>query len=418
MTIDFSNAFVQSELPNDKPVWMHVPHGYVSTKGCDYCLQLVKSLYRLKISPLLWFNHSTEAFKKLRLMQSKHDPCLWYGNDIMLVQYVDNCSISVPTQEQIDKFVNDLRELNFELTQEESFEEFLGIKFEMLKDGSIKCTQKALIKKTLKAAGMENCNSNLVPAAQAMLGADKDGPPMEDKWNYQGICGMLLYLSTDTRHGIKFAVSQVCRFGNDPKKSHATAVKTILCYLKKPCDEGIIVKPSSKQLNLDLYVNANFCSLFSREDPRDANGVRSHTGYIATLCGWPIIWKSLLQTHLSQSTLKAKYSTLSSALRTFLPLKQLIKEMIKKTKCKMLEDARVNATVFKDNQSTYFLVTNQHIMSHTKYLLAKWHWFWDAYNWSKFSIVKCPTDQQHSDYLTKAQPKVVFEQNRRAVQGW
>jgi len=417
-TIDFSNAFVQSELPKDEPVWMHVPRGYVSTKGRDYCLRLVKSLYGLSVAPLLWFNHSTAAFKKLGLVQSQHDPCLWYGNDIMLVQYVDDCGISAPTQERIDKFVNDLRELNFELTQEESFEEFLGIKFETLKDGSIKCTQKGLIKKTLEAAGMENCNPNSVPAAQAALGADKDGPPMEDKWNYRGICGMLLYLSTNTRPDITFAVSQVCRFGNDPKKSHATAVKTILRYLKKTCNEGIIVRPSTQRLNLDLYVDADFCGLFGREDPRDANSVRSRTGYIAMLCGWPIIWKSSLQTHLSQSTLEAEYSALSSALRTFLPLKQLVEEMIKKTKCKMLEGARVHATVFEDNQSTYFLATNQRITSRTKYLLAKWHWFWDAYNRSEFSIVKCPTDQQHSDYLTKAQPKTVFEQNRRAVQGW
>jgi len=84
----------------------------------------------------------------------------------------------------------------------------------------------------------------------------------------------------------------------------------------------------------------------------------------------------------------------------------------------MLANLRVYATVFKDNQSTCFLATNQCITSRTKYLLAKWHWFWDCYNQGKFTIVKCPTDQQYSDYLTKAQPKAVFEQNRQAVQGW
>ena len=92
--------------------------------------------------------------------------------------------------------------------------------------------------------------------------------------------------------------------------------------------------------------------------------------------------------------------------------------MIRKTKSRMLANARVHATVFKDNQSAYFLATNQQITSQTKYLLAKWHWFWDCYNHGEFSIVKCPTDQQLSDYLTKSQPKAIFEQNRKAVQGW
>ena len=136
------------------------------------------------------------------------------------------------------------------------------------------------------------------------------------------------------------------------------------------------------------------------------------------LSGWPLIWKSALQTHLSQSTLETEYSTLSSSLRVFLPLKRLIKEMIDTTKCKALENTRIHATVFEDNQSAYFLATNQRITSRTKYLLAKWHWFWDQYNQGEFSIVKCPTDQQFADYLTKALPKIVFQRNQLLVQGW
>ncbi len=92
--------------------------------------------------------------------------------------------------------------------------------------------------------------------------------------------------------------------------------------------------------------------------------------------------------------------------------------MISKTKCKPLENTQLHATMFEDNQSTYFLATNQRITKRTKYLLTKWHWFWDAYNRSEFAIVKCPTNEQYSNYLTKAQPRVVFKRNRLAVQGW
>ena len=417
-TIDFSNAFVQSNLPNDMPVWMHVPRGYTSTNGPNHCLKLIKSLYGLRAAPKLWFEHSTDAFKKLGLNQSKFDPCLWYGTDIMVVQYVDDCGIAAPNQERINQFVSDLKGLNFELTQEGSFEEFLGIKFEKLPDGTIECTQQGLIKKTLEAAGMENCNPNSVPATQATLGADKDGESMTESWNYRGICGMLLYLSTNTRPDIAFAVSQVCRFGNDPKKTHATAVKTILRYLKKTLTKGMIIDPNNSELHLKLYVDADFCGLFGKEDPRDPNSVRSRTGYIVSLCGWPIIWKSQLQSHLSQSTLEAEYSSLSSALRVFLPLKDLINEVIIKINSPRLIDSQLHATAFEDNQSAYFLATNQRITSRTKYLLAKWHWFWDQYNQGMFTIVKCPTDKQLADYLTKPLPKVLFESNRKGIQGW
>ena len=53
--------------------------------------------------------------------------------------------------------------------------------------------------KTLEAAKMTDCNPNAVPAAHAQLGVDKDGAPMKDTWNYRRICGMLLYLSTNTK---------------------------------------------------------------------------------------------------------------------------------------------------------------------------------------------------------------------------
>ncbi|MGB0808420.1 MAG: reverse transcriptase domain-containing protein, partial [bacterium] len=417
-SIDFSSAFVQSDLPKETPVWLHIPRGYKSSLSDAHCLRLKKSLYGLREAPKLWLDYSTDAFKKLGLKQSAFDPCLWYGKDIMLVQYVDDCGIAAPNQARIDKFVNDLRKLGFELTQEESFAEFLGIKFEQKPDGSIECTQRGLIKKILEAAGMTDCNPNSTPASQTPLGTDKDGEPMKESWNYRGICGMLLYLSTNTRVDIAFAVSQVCRFGHDPKKSHATAVKTILRYLKKTADKGMIIRPMDAKLHLNLYVDSDFCGLFGREDPRDPNSVRSRTGYVIILCGWPIIWKSQLQSHLSQSTLEAEYSALSSSLRVFLPLKNLVLEMIDKISAPKLMDTKLHATVFEDNQSTYYLATNQKITSRTKYLLAKWHWFWAEYNKRAFTIVKCPTDKQLADFLTKSQPRNTFEANRKDVIGW
>ena len=62
------------------------------------CLRLVNSLYGHKRAPLLWFN-SSAAFKHLGLRQFEFDECLWYGKDIMIVQYGNDCGISAPTQE-------------------------------------------------------------------------------------------------------------------------------------------------------------------------------------------------------------------------------------------------------------------------------------------------------------------------------
>jgi hypothetical protein len=65
LSIDFSNAFVQSPLPKEDPVWMHVPRGYSCSQGKEYVLKLEKSLYGLAVAPLHFFQYTSKAFKKL-----------------------------------------------------------------------------------------------------------------------------------------------------------------------------------------------------------------------------------------------------------------------------------------------------------------------------------------------------------------
>ena len=240
---------------------------------------------------------------------------------------------------------------------------------------------------------------------------------MTDDWNYRAIIGMLLYLSTNTRIDISFAVSQVARHSNNPKKSHATAVKTILRYLKKTKDQGMIIKPC-KEPRLDLYVDADFAGLFGQENDRNPDSVRSRTGYVISLYNCPLLWKSQLQTCLSQSTLEAEYFALSSSLKVLLPLKRLIEELMSHLHNDRAITPTVRATVFEDNQGAYLLATNQKITNRTKYFLCKWHWFWEHYNNKEFDVVKCPTDLMQADYLTKMLPRDHYERNRKAVQGW
>jgi hypothetical protein len=97
---------------------------------------------------------------------------------------------------------------------------------------------------------MSDINYNWTPASQAALGIDPEGPPMEECWSYRSIVGMLFYLSANTRPDIAFAVSQVAKFCHSPKKSHASAVKTLVCYLHRTCKMGMIGKPTG---NLDLW---------------------------------------------------------------------------------------------------------------------------------------------------------------------
>jgi hypothetical protein len=75
ISIDFSSAFVQAYLK--KPTWIHLPRGYISSKGSSTCLRLVKSLYGLGAAPALWFEKISQAFVSLGFCQSVYDSCLF-----------------------------------------------------------------------------------------------------------------------------------------------------------------------------------------------------------------------------------------------------------------------------------------------------------------------------------------------------
>jgi hypothetical protein len=118
------------------------------------------------------------------------------------------------------------------------------------------------------------------------------------------------------------------------------------------------------------------------------------------------------------STLEAKYSALSNALKTLLPLKRIIIEALKAVKIPKEVVASVRVHVFEDNQGAYYLATKHQLTNQTKYFLLKFHWFWQHYKNNEFVIYKVGTKEQNTDYLTKGLAADAFEANRLAVQGW
>jgi hypothetical protein len=209
--------------------------------------------------------------------------------DLMIVLYVDDAGIAALMLELINAFIDGLKAKGFKLTTEGSFSEFLGIKFEEdTLAGPINMTQTGLIKKIIATTKMENCNPNWVSAAKEALGIDPEGKPMEEDWSYLSIVRMLLYLLTNTRPDIAFAISHVVCFNHNPKKLHATAIKMIVQYLVHTSDKGTIDKLTGSLL-IDCYVDADFASLYSVDPDASRSSAKSHLGYVITLGRVPLV---------------------------------------------------------------------------------------------------------------------------------
>jgi hypothetical protein len=188
---------------------------------------------------------------------------------------------------------------------------------------------------------------------------------------------MLLYLLTNTRPDIAFAVSQVACFSYSPKQSHASAVKQIVHYLSRTWDKGMIVKPTNT-LQLDCYVNADFAGLYKCDPDASPTSTKSHLGFIISHGGVSLVWCSQLKLEISLSTLESEYSSLLQAMHTLLPICSLLLEVAPAIGLEKALVATIHARFFEDNNGAYLLAMNQHISRCTKYYLVEWHFFWNA----------------------------------------
>ena len=112
---------------------------------------------------------------------------------------------------------------------------------------------------------MGNASTKSTPAAREPLATDKLGAPFQEDWSYPAAVGMLLYLSSNTRPDIQFAIHQVARFSHCPRHSHAQAIKLIVRYLVGTRERGTIFTPDLST-GLDCYVDADFAGLWGYED--------------------------------------------------------------------------------------------------------------------------------------------------------
>ena len=87
---------------------------------------------------------------------------------------IDNVVWVAPDQQWINKVLELLKD-EFEMTVEGDGTAFLGIQFKHLSGEEIEMQQIGLIKRVLKATGLQDCNPDKTPASQKPLGTDKNG---------------------------------------------------------------------------------------------------------------------------------------------------------------------------------------------------------------------------------------------------
>ena len=93
-------------------------------------------------------------------------------------------------------------------------------------------------------------------------------------------------------------------------------------------------------------------------------------------CDGPIIWKSHLQWEVTLSTPETEYLALTSTMRTLLPLRAMLVEIIGGVNLLHIFEATVKCQVFEDNNRALLVASNKGITNLTKCFQVKRHFFW------------------------------------------
>ena len=417
--VDFSNAFVQAELKRDEFIYIDVPKGFEtdSDEG-TMVLKLKRSLYGLVQAPLYWNNHLKSGFEKAGLKQSVSDPCMFYGDGVIALTYVDDVLFFSKTDSNIDGKIKVLQDKGYKMTVEDDVYAFLGVEIHRQEDGSIEMKHQGLIDKVLLTCGMKNCNTKATPCNSDPLGTDVNGVPVTGKFEYASAVGMLMYLCSNTRPDIQYAVHQCARFSHFPKKSHEDAILRICRYLQGTKNRGLRFKPD-EQLKLDCYCDADFAGLYNVENKQDPVCVKSRTGYCLTLGNCPVIWVSKLQTEIALSTTEAEYIALSQSMRDLIPMRRLLQEAGTALALSFSQPAILHSTVFEDNNGALTVATSPRISPRTKHIAVKYHHFKTSVGEGKGIIIqKIDTDLQKADIFTKGLASDKHKAIRKLLMGW
>ena len=226
--IDFSNAFCQADI--EEEIYVEMPKDFGDSKGRDMVLKLKKSLYGTKQAPRTWFLKLKQCLEMQGFHQSELDPCLFIHPDMVYIVYVDDSILIGRDRSKIEAMIADLS-TELDLTREGDLAAFLGIQISKSPlNGSMTLTQEGLITRVLNTTGLLHSHSATTPANKEALGSDSNGPPAQEHWDYCSVVGMLMYLASNSRPDIAFAVHQCARFSHCPKASHEVAVKKICRY--------------------------------------------------------------------------------------------------------------------------------------------------------------------------------------------
>ena len=300
--MDVKTAFLNGDL--NEEIYMKQPEGCVVPGYEDKVCRLIRSLYGLRQAPKDWYEKFHQTIISDGFQVNDSDACVYSKFDqfgcVIICLYVDDMLIFgtnidvVNTNKAFLSSCFDMKDLG-------EADVILGIKITRNSYG-LSLNQSHYVEKILKKFNQFYCTPVKTPYDPSIHLKKNNGHSVSQE-EYAKIIGSVMFLMNHTRPDIAYAVSRLSRYTHNPNRDHWGALIRLLKYLKGTINWGLHYQRSPHVL--EGYCDANWVS--------DNDEIQSTSGYVFTLAGAAISWKSSKQTCHAKSTQESEFIALELA---------------------------------------------------------------------------------------------------------
>ena len=297
--MDVKTAFLNGDL--DEEIYMEQPEGFIVPGKEKKVCKLVKSLYGLKQAPKKWHEKFDNAMITNGFKINECDKCVYTKETengyVILCLYVDDMLI-VGSNNQMVKSTKNMLNSKFDMKDMGLANVILGIKIIRTEDGFV-LSQSHYVDKILEKFNKNDSGYARTPFDNNFHLSKNKGESISQV-EYSRVIGSLMYLMSCTRPDIAYTVSKLSRYTSNPSADHWKAITRVLRYLRYTRNYGLHY--TQYPAVLEGYTDASWIS--------DIKGSNSTSGYVFTLAGAAVSWKSSKQTVIARSTMESEFIAL------------------------------------------------------------------------------------------------------------
>ena len=166
-SVDFVQAYPSSDIKSS--IFLKYLAGVVlNNNDGKLVLYPIKYLYGLKDAGRPWFEHLIDGLIHIGLAATSNDPCILIKGSDIIILYVDDCIIMLPTKAEADRIFDEIEQRGYKIIEEGTMEEYLGIMFDHNDDRSFCMSQPFFIEHIINSIpGMAEARSTETPAFPA-----------------------------------------------------------------------------------------------------------------------------------------------------------------------------------------------------------------------------------------------------------